>query len=180
MVFVVGSLQSPTTRAEGSALFGQICPLMSRAGRAYCLCMATAKTQSEHDAILKTLQLYIDGCRQGNSELMRPAFHAQASFFGYAGDQLAVGLGFLFDWIERNGPAPDIESRVVSVDMAESIAVVRLEVANWSGKLAGSASACRISLHFSGCRRAGGSSRKLFTGIPKRRPAGESYCIVSG
>jgi hypothetical protein len=69
---------------------------------------------------------------------MRPAFHPQASFFGYAGEQLAVGPGFLFDWIDRNGPATDIESRVVSVDIAESIAVVRLEVANWSGKLAGS------------------------------------------
>ena len=127
-----------TIRSEGSALFGQVCPLMSGAGAAYCLCMATAKTQSEHDAILKTLQLYIDGCKQGNSEQMRPAFHPQASFFGYADDQLAVGLGFLFDWIDRNGPAPHIESRVVSVDIAESIAVVRLEVANWSGKLAGS------------------------------------------
>ena len=34
--------------------------------------MATAKTQSEHDAILKTLQLYIESCKQGNSELVRP------------------------------------------------------------------------------------------------------------
>jgi len=55
-----------------------------------------------------------------------------------ASDQLATGLGFLFDWIERNGPAPNIESRVVSVDIAGSITVVRLEVGNWSGKLAGS------------------------------------------
>ena len=121
-----------------SALFGQICPLMSPPAREYSLCMANAKTQSEHDAIQKTLQLYIDGCKQGNSELMRPAFHPQASFFGYTGDQLAVGLGFLFDWVDRNGPAPDIQARVVSVDIAESLAVVRLEVANWSGKLAGS------------------------------------------
>jgi hypothetical protein len=129
----------PTIRLKGSAaLFGQTCPLMSGAGGPYCVCMATAKTRSEHDAILKTLQLYVDGCKQGNSKLMRPAFNQQASFFGYAGDQLAVGLEFLFDWIDRNGPASDIESRVVSVDIAESIAVVRLEVANWSGKLAGS------------------------------------------
>jgi Putative lumazine-binding len=112
---------------------------MSGSGRASCLGMATVKTQSEHDAILKTLQLYIDGCKQGNGELMRPAFHAQASFFGHAGDPLAVGLDFLFDWIKRNGPAPNIEPRVVSVDIAESIAVVRLEVANWSGNLASSA-----------------------------------------
>ena len=37
---------------------------------------------------------------------MRPAFAADASFFGYAGGQLAVGTEFLFDWIDKNGPAP--------------------------------------------------------------------------
>jgi len=100
--------------------------------------MVTANNQAEHDAILKTLQLYIDGCKQGDSAVMRPAFHEQASFFGYVGDQLAAGLGFLFDWIDRNGTAPSLEARVVSVDVAESIAVVRLEVANFTGRLAGS------------------------------------------
>src|SRR5437899_2128996 len=45
---------------------------------------------------------------------------------------------FLFDWIDKNGPAPKIEPRVVSVDILESIAVVRLEVSGWSGNLAGS------------------------------------------
>jgi hypothetical protein len=104
----------------------------------YALCMTPTKSPSQHDEILKTLQLYIDGSKQGKSELMRPAFHSQASFFGYAGDQLAVGTDFLFDWIDRNGPAPGIEPRVISVDILESIAVVRVEVANWSGKLAGS------------------------------------------
>jgi hypothetical protein len=75
---------------------------------------------------------------QGRSELMRPAFHLDASFFGYVGEQLAIGTRFLFDWIDKNGPAPRIEPRVVSVDILESIAVVRLEVAEWSGDLAGS------------------------------------------
>ena len=93
---------------------------------------------SEYDNIVRTMQLYIDGSRQGKSELMRPAFHPSASFFGYAGEQLAVGTEFLFDWIDKNGPAPKIEPRIVSVDILESIAVVRLEVAEWSGNLAGS------------------------------------------
>ena len=57
---------------------------------------------------------------------------------GYAGDKLATGTPFLFDWIDKNRPAPKIEPRVVSVDILESIAVVRLEVAGWSGNLAGS------------------------------------------
>ena len=93
---------------------------------------------SEYDQIVRTMQMYIDGSKQGKSELMRPAFHQNASFFGYAGGQLAVGTQFLFDWIDQNGPAQNIEPRVVSVDILDSIAVVRLEVAGWSGKLAGS------------------------------------------
>jgi hypothetical protein len=93
---------------------------------------------SEYDNIVRTMQMYIDGSRQGKSELMRSAFHPSASFFGYAGEQLAIGTQFLFDWIDKNGPAPNIEPRIVSVDILDSIAVVRLEVAEWSGKLAGS------------------------------------------
>ena len=69
---------------------------------------------------------------------MRPAFHPDASFFGYAGEQIAIGTKFLFNWIDNNGPAPNIEPRVVNVDIVDSIAIVRLEVAGWSGNLAGS------------------------------------------
>jgi hypothetical protein len=93
---------------------------------------------TEYDAIVTTMQKYIDGCRQGRSDIMRPAFHPDASFFGYVGDQLAVGTKFLFDWIDRNGPAHGIEPRFVCVDILDSIAVVRLEIAGWSGSLAGS------------------------------------------
>jgi hypothetical protein len=100
--------------------------------------MMKSEYPTEYDGIVKTMQLYLDGSKQGKSETMRPAFHPDASFFGYAGEQLAVGTQFLFDWIDKNGPAPGIEPRVVSVDILESIAVVRLEVAGWSGKLAGS------------------------------------------
>jgi Putative lumazine-binding len=99
--------------------------------------MNNSEYLKEYDGIVKTMQAYIDASKQGKSELMRPAFHPDASFFGYAGGQLASGTQFLFDWIDKNGPAPKIEPRVVSVDILESIAVVRLEVAGWSGKLAG-------------------------------------------
>lgn len=111
---------------------------MSTLAAPYSLCMTATNYSSQHDEILKTLQLYIDGSRQGKSEVMRPAFHPQASFFGYVGDQLVAGTEALFDWIDRNGPAPGIEPRIISVDSAESIGVVRIDVANWSGKLAGS------------------------------------------
>jgi Putative lumazine-binding len=100
--------------------------------------MAKSRYLTEYDGIVNTMQMYIDGSKQGKSELMRPAFHPDASFFGYVGGELVIGIQSLFDWIDKNGPAPEIEPRVVSVDILESIAVVRLEVAGWSGVLAGS------------------------------------------
>jgi hypothetical protein len=97
-----------------------------------------SKNLNDYDQIAATMQLYIDGCQQGKSEIMRPAFHPDASFFGYAGGQLYKGTQSLFDWVDGNGPAPEMQARIVSIDIAESIAVVRLECAGWSGNLAGS------------------------------------------
>jgi Putative lumazine-binding len=116
--------------------------------------MNTGEYLNEYDSIVKIMQLYIDGSKQGKSEIMRPAFHPDASFFGYAGGQLASGTQFLFDWIDKNGPAAKIEPRVMSVDILHSIAVVRLEVAGWSGKLAGSDA--RMSDLFTLLKTAGG------------------------
>jgi hypothetical protein len=62
--------------------------------------MTKSEYLTEYDGIVKTMQMYIDGSKQGKSELMRPAFHPDASFFGYAGEQLAIGTPFLFDWID--------------------------------------------------------------------------------
>ena len=100
--------------------------------------MTTSRYLTEYDRIVKIMQQYIDGSKQGKSELMRSAFHPEASFFGYAGEQLVSGTQFLFDWIDKNGPAPNIEARIVNVEILNSIAAVRLEVAGWSGKMAGS------------------------------------------
>jgi hypothetical protein len=118
--------------------FGHLWLLTPRNFSPYRLCMAKSEYLTEYDEIVNTMQMYIDGSKQGKSGLMRPAFHPEASFFGYAGEQLAIGTQFLFDWIDKNGPAPKIEPRMVSVDILESIAVVRLEVAGWSGNVVGS------------------------------------------
>jgi putative lumazine-binding protein len=99
--------------------------------------MSSSRYGAEYDGVVRTMQLYIDGCKQGKSELMRPAFHANAGFFGYAGGELALGTPFLFEWVDKNGPSPRIRPRFVSVDILESIAAVRLEVDGWSGTLAG-------------------------------------------
>jgi hypothetical protein len=91
-----------------------------------------------YDGIVQTMQFYIDGCREGKSALMRPAFHPNASFIGYAGGGLVKGPDFLFDWVDRNGPSPGLQVRFASVTILHSIAAVHLEVENLSGNLAGS------------------------------------------
>jgi hypothetical protein len=98
--------------------------------------MSSSTYGAEYDGVVKTMQLYIDGCKQGNSGLMRLAFHENAGFCGYVGGELALGTPFLFEWVDKNGPSPHIRPRFVSVDILESIAAVRLEVDGWSGTVA--------------------------------------------
>jgi len=43
----------------------------------------------------------------------------------------------LFDWVDQNGPASDVEFRVAIVEILGKIASVRIEVERLSGTLAG-------------------------------------------
>jgi len=89
---------------------------------------------NEHEAIAKTVQHYIDGARSGKGDDMKPAFHEGATIFGYAGDDLFAGpIQLLFDWNDNNGPAKDLEARIAGIDLAGTVATVRLELDNWTG-----------------------------------------------
>jgi hypothetical protein len=93
---------------------------------------------TEHDAITRTMHLYIAGCRAGDGDLMRPAFHPSATISGYCqGNEYSGSVEHVFQWITANGPAPNINPRFARIEIIETIAVVHLEVQRWSGKLAG-------------------------------------------
>ena len=88
----------------------------------------------EHKLIESTIQHYIDGARSGKGNDMKPAFHKDATIFGYIGSDLFAGpIQKLFDWNDENGPATDIVSMIVQIDIEGSIATVRLESDNWTG-----------------------------------------------
>ena len=92
----------------------------------------------EHDAITRTMHCYIAGAREGDGELMRPAFHPSATISGYCqGVEYSGSVEHVFQWVTANGPAPNISPRFARIEIIESIAVVHLEVQHWSGKLAG-------------------------------------------
>jgi hypothetical protein len=93
---------------------------------------ATAVT--EYDAIARTIEHYVDGGRSGRGEDMKAAFHPDATIFGYVGPDLFAGpIQQLFDWNDQNGPAPELEARIGSVDVTGTVATVRLELDNWTG-----------------------------------------------
>ena len=97
--------------------------------------MSTAPTSvSEYDEIASVIQHYIGGAKSGRGEEMEPAFHKDATIFGYVGADLFAGpIQKLFAWNEENGPATGLQARIASVDLIDTVATVRLELDDWTG-----------------------------------------------
>ncbi len=97
--------------------------------------MSNASTDvSEYDAIAKAVQPYIDGAKSGKGDDMKPAFHEDATIFGYVGDDLFAGpIQQLFAWNDDNGAATELQVRIASIDVVGTVATVRLELDNWTG-----------------------------------------------
>jgi hypothetical protein len=87
-----------------------------------------------NEAIAATLHLYIDGARDGDSQLLRRAFLADANVRGsYGGKAVDWTLEAFCDVIGKGGPAPDLKARIAMIEFIGSGAVARLEAENWRG-----------------------------------------------
>ncbi len=97
--------------------------------------MSTATLNvTEYDVIAAVVQHYIDGAKSGKGDDMKPAFHEDATIFGYAGADLFAGpIQRLFDWVDDSGAATELQARIASIDVVGTVATVRLELDNWSG-----------------------------------------------
>ena len=78
--------------------------------------MSTAALNvSEHGVIAKVVQHYIDGGKSGKGDDMKPAFHEDATIFGYAGADLFAGpIQQLFAWVDENDPATGLQARIAT------------------------------------------------------------------
>jgi hypothetical protein len=94
----------------------------------------TATNLDDYEAITRVIQYYLDGAKSGKGSDMKPAFHKDATIFGYVGPDLFAGpIQGLFDWNDKNGPANGIKSRISEIDVVGTIANVRVEIDNWTG-----------------------------------------------
>ena len=94
----------------------------------------SATSINDNDAIATVVERYLDGARSGRGEDMKPAFHEDATVFGYVGADLFAGpIQKLFDWNDENGPATELQARIASIDIAGTVAAARIELENWTG-----------------------------------------------
>ena len=93
-----------------------------------------AEKFSEYDQIEQVLRHYLKGARSGKGDDMRPAFHKDATVFGYVGADLFAGpIEQLFAWNDQNGPATELKAEIAEVDVTGTVATVRVELDNWTG-----------------------------------------------
>ena len=105
--------------------------------------MQTTKTKKEkfsgnqkdiEDISSIIIQNYVEGGRKGDSAIMRPAFHKNATIHGHVnGDMLAGPIQLLFNWVDENPPALNLNANIVNIDLANTIATARVELTDWLG-----------------------------------------------
>ena len=94
----------------------------------------TAIAIQDYDAITQLIQHYINGAKSGIGSDMKPAFHDDATIYGYVGNDLFAGpIQGLYDWNDTNGAAKYLVATIVSIDIVGTVASVRLESDNWTG-----------------------------------------------
>lgn len=90
----------------------------------------------EYQAIVEVLNKYIDGCKQAQSSIMKPAFNEKATMFSVDGDgKLAGGaIQALFDGIDTGfRPSPEAQGVIARVDIVGTAASARIDANDVSG-----------------------------------------------
>jgi len=77
--------------------------------------------------IEKTIELYIEGSRQGNSSISAQAFAEGATLSGiHEGKFMLVPIQVLYDLVDNNG-AQEVTYKIESCSIEKDVAIVRLD-----------------------------------------------------
>lgn len=83
----------------------------------------------DYDAVIATAQKYIDGLRIGSAEGVAEAFHKDAVMYGFTNGELLGGpIKNLYDFVQKNGKAPEITTRLDVLAITPTTAVVRVDM----------------------------------------------------
>jgi len=83
----------------------------------------------DYDAVIAVAQKYVDGLRVGSAEGVAEAFHNDAVMYGFTNGELLGGsIANLFDFVKKNGKAPEITTRLDVLAITPTTAVVRVDM----------------------------------------------------
>lgn len=86
---------------------------------------------SEYNAVIATANHYVEGLRVGSAEGVAQAFHKDAVMYGFTNGELLGGpIKNLFDFVQKNGSAPEITTRLDILAITPTTAVVRVDMEN--------------------------------------------------
>ncbi|KAG8165181.1 hypothetical protein KVR01_005456 [Diaporthe batatas] len=84
---------------------------------------------SEYDAVVKTVQTYVDGLAAGDNNIMRHAFHKDATMYGFIADKLLEGpIANLYGYVDSVGKAPNLKARLDVLGITPTTAVVKVDM----------------------------------------------------
>jgi hypothetical protein len=94
----------------------------------------SADIQMDIEAISSIIQIYVEGGRKGDASIMKRAFRENATIHGHTeGGLLAGPIQLMFDYINESPPAPNLQAKIVNIDLANTIATARVELTDWLG-----------------------------------------------
>lgn len=89
---------------------------------------------ADYEAVLATVAKYTDSCKEGKSDIMKPAFTDNALMYGYLNGEYYHGsIEALYGAVDAFGPAPDTKARMDVLSIEGTAAVVRVTLENWHG-----------------------------------------------
>lgn len=82
------------------------------------------------EAVVTTVQLYVNGMKSGKSADFSDAFLDEAVMYGAIGDTLVGGpvRSSLYEFVDKSGSAPDMKAHIDVLDITPSSAVVRVDI----------------------------------------------------
>ncbi|KIL11134.1 nuclear transport factor 2 family protein [Bacillus sp. Je.9.29.b] len=85
----------------------------------------------DYNQIVEVIGKYVEGLVTGKKEVMQPAFHGDATMYGYNSNGFLGGpIQNLWDFVDKAGAAPDLKARIDVLDVEGTIATARISLEN--------------------------------------------------
>ena len=96
---------------------------------AFLLCSISLHSQtSEHDAVKQTLNYYLEGGTNNDFDMLKMAFHEDATMKYIRGEYKAVNAIEFFQGIMKSGPPQNRKTSIEYVDISGPAAHARLRI----------------------------------------------------